>query len=126
MKTPEEIKKFLLHCAGGGACIECHYDGRDFPHCIARLLDDALALIQQLEAQGTKWISVAERLPEANAFVLMYTRGWMAEGIYNEVTGFEYYDKESKPWAWKKVDEIITHWMPLPEPPKEENHAQAD
>ena len=60
------------------------------------------------------WIPVTERLPEEGAEVLAWTE-----------SGFSYVD-----WCldgkWKVnslVDskhEHVTHWMPLPEPPKEE------
>ena len=35
----------------------------------------------------------------------------------------------TKPHFWsgpQNMDEIVTHWMPLPEPPKEENDAPTD
>ena len=61
-----------------------------------------------------KWIPVTERLPEDGTEVLAFNK-----------TGFAYVDC----WTdgkWKinsMVDEeheSVTHWMPLPEPPKEE------
>lgn len=78
--------------------------------------------ISQLESRIPRWISVEERLPEHRAFVLMHIPGCeLREGIYLGPTGFEYYDKAEKPWAWKNVDELVTHWMQLPQPPKEES-----
>lgn len=57
-----------------------------------------------------EWISVKDRLPEEDTWVLVYSR----QGRYTNL----------------KVDYIhggkwfhsfyVTHWMPLPEPPKEE------
>ena len=59
-----------------------------------------------------KWISVKERLPESSKNVLAYKsygQGYMVAS---------YFDGK-----WFPPDGIqfpvITHWMPLPEPPKE-------
>lgn len=54
METPDKIKKSMEHCAGSRPCAECAYDNRDFPYCIMRQRADALAYIQQLEAQNAE------------------------------------------------------------------------
>lgn len=64
MKTPDEIKKGLEHCSCGNPCVECLYDGRNFPLCIIRMLKDALAYIQQLEAERDAAISDMGTLAE--------------------------------------------------------------
>lgn len=51
MKTSEKVKKGIAHCIEIRACIECPYDGRDFPRCFERIGKDALAYIQSLEAR---------------------------------------------------------------------------
>ena len=64
-----------------------------------------------------EWISVKDRLPEKRDDVLL-CRKWWGEisnpqmGWYNEVSG---------KWFDLSNFEIcnVTHWMPLPEPPKE-------
>lgn len=54
-----------------------------------------------------KWISVKERLPKEKEHVLIWIKGlciiidWIVNG------------------KWVVSDEIVTHWMPLPEPPIE-------
>ena len=53
-----------------------------------------------------EWIPVSERLPEVNVPVLVY------DGKY--VDGREFYDLS---YVSKYG---VTHWMPLPEPPKGE------
>ena len=60
------------------------------------------------------WISVEERLPEIYEVVLIYVDGRMAQAALSYenrwyCTGFGTYIHDS----YK-----VTHWMPLPEPPK--------
>lgn len=61
------------------------------------------------------WISVEERLPEEDENVLVYGP-W---GIGNGYSLAFWYDS-----AWNDVDsgyplDNVSHWMPLPDPPKE-------
>ena len=58
------------------------------------------------------WISVKDRLPEKNVPVLVW-----------EKQGFAYVDMLEAECVWQIASTnyaIVTHWMPLPEPPKEE------
>lgn len=67
------------------------------------------------------WISTNDRLPENEQYVMLWTKtGVMKYAKYLN-------DEPHRPWiaydeygsirAW---DNVVTHWMPLPEPPKEE------
>lgn len=79
---------------------------------------DALAMaISALDNQvsSSKWIPVSERLPEAGDYVLVCDTREDWYGLW-EFSGAAWYDASYKPWG---IDEV-THWMPLPEPPKEE------
>lgn len=122
MKTPEEIKKWLECCSSAEImCGECPYyeDGVD---CDG-MEEDALAYIQQLEAQVPKWISVEERLPEISDVVLVIASGKPRENIelHDAFLIASFWGDEG--WIadgyeeWDAVN--VTHWMPLPEPPKE-------
>ena len=73
------------------------------------------------EAGKPKWIPVTERLPNGRYDVLV-SRTWWNErktptiGWYNEVAKKWYIITEDG----YRVNDKVTHWMPLPEPPKED------
>ena len=71
-----------------------------------------------------RWIPVTERLPIDEKPVLVYY-GFMRKG--NAVTGLRYtgtlsyFCFDHKPhWQRESTGLIVTRWMPLPEPPKED------
>lgn len=126
MKKPEEIKKGLECCANSSYCDEkCPY----FEECNEGLeshASDALALIQQLEAQVPRWIPVEERLPEDGEKVIVRgVRDGIQTGTYK---GHSAVDKHV--WWWKHNTYLkVAYWMPesmLPEAPKEEINEQAN
>ena len=62
-----------------------------------------------------KWIPVSERLPEKRETVLV------CDARENYMNAWEYLGRDE--WLWDSSiwrTEAITHWMPLPEPPKED------
>lgn len=134
MKTPEEIKKGLeLYLAGecfGEQHTNCPYV--DDKLCIMNICRDALAYITQLEARVPKWISVKDRLPEPYTDVLVIAHGWKNRSIYigrlgkvesqkSWLTGLTNKASDWTIWGFSYlVEPVVTHWMPLPEPPKEE------
>ena len=77
------------------------------------------------DCKTSDWISVEERLPYPNKDVLVF-RPNMAMQIL--VDSYEAYYGEDEEWheGWCRYgkdgygNNLITHWMPLPEPPKEE------
>ena len=130
MKTAEEIKKGLGMCGViRGRCKGCPYDGE--VECVSKHSADALAYIQQLEDQirdipkmVPKWISAEERLPDDDVNVLVYAIG----NNENDVIAMTSYTHNMlcygiegwrSPWQYFFAEYKITHWMPLPEPPKE-------
>lgn len=91
--------------------------------CYNKLKNDASNAIEELQAQLPKWISVEEKLPDFEGAVLCMRKSHIRVGLsYQEILYFDYDDQ------WFKdmfrdffVEEgCITHWMPLPEPPKED------
>ena len=65
-----------------------------------------------------RWIPVTERLPEKTGKYLVcgQWRGEPAETWVCELIAFG----KIKGWANEARNPAVTHWMPLPEPPKEE------
>lgn len=75
-------------------------------------------IIAQMPTVGG-WISVKDQLPENEQYVILWTKtGVMKYAKYLD-------DEPHRPWitydedgsirAW---DNVVTHWMPLPRPPK--------
>lgn len=75
-----------------------------------------------------EWSSVLDRLPKrmANKVIVCCKNGYVGFGHYEDYKGEKtWYNLESgKPFSAWDVDEdddhTVTHWMPLPEPPKED------
>ncbi len=72
-----------------------------------------------------KWISVKERLPEYGEYVLAYGYDCDEYG-YKVVRGCFYFgdEEDGESWFVRAIEIVIevTHWMPLPEAPKEDSH----
>lgn len=129
-KTPDEIKKGLECCAKSSleACEHCPYrkDCDNFE--AGNLYRDAIAYINKLEACVPKWISVNDRLPEPSTYVLALTAPG-ALSVGQNVIVADYIHPKSEDHgvfviAYTNYDDKdivpVTHWMQLPEPPKEE------
>lgn len=96
-------------------------------HSYARMLNQAAKRLKELDqAQSVtqdvtqsavnvsdtnvvKWIPVAERLPAQGQEVIVYTGNILSP----VVMAYKFWDKDFDTWLH------VTHWMPLPEPPKE-------
>lgn len=79
-----------------------------------------------------EWISVDDRLPSDEQDVLVMAHGWGGRLVYvgshkrveaqkSWLTGITNKSSEWLLWGWSYLKEpMVTHWMPLPEPPKGE------
>ena len=107
----------------------CEYGRPPYPVVTQEIIDRLAAyedtgLIPE-EVQAVRWIPVEERLPEENVTVLAFNADPHAEKYvlarYRTIVYLGRYwcqfDQEYDSWCascWK-----VTHWMPLPQPPKE-------
>ena len=143
MKTPDEIKKGLECCKPiwkndhWKTCDQsCPYVA-EAVFCRTMLNGDALGYISQLESQNRcfkeikescekrmiemaqrmpRWISVEERLPEDYEDVVIIMRDGASSwyrAAYREYGGWSF-------GGGRRVNDEVTHWMPIPQPPKEE------
>lgn len=76
--------------------------------------------IERMVVNGTpRWIPVTERLPEDAYPVLVTYLGYNDKLPRSDMVAMY----EEGDWYWyddeSKCKVIVTHWMPLPEPPKE-------
>jgi len=67
-----------------------------------------------------EWISVKERLPDFEGRLLVCYTMKLTQVIdamlyHKKENGFWIYSHEMKKLSW---NDYVTHWMPLPEPPK--------
>ncbi len=93
--------------------------------------DDALTAVLDLIADAptitppSEWVSVEERLPEFPNFLDHITvvtcdkNGYVMPMVRERtLVGYEWTERWLFPWHEIYVGPEITHWMPLPKPPK--------
>lgn len=93
--------------------IACHTEFYDNAEIYTDYDETAKGMYAKGYRKQSEWISVKERLPETDKKVLVcYSNGSMDIAKYIRADGFEFWFEET---TFRKH---ITHWMPLPEPPK--------
>lgn len=98
------------------------------------VVDDNVEQAEYLIEHGVtvqEWISVEDRLPSDEQDVLVIAHGWGGRLVYvgshkrveaqkSCLTGITNKSSEWLLWGWSYLKEpMVTHWMPLPQPPKE-------
>ena len=123
--TRKEIIKALRCCNSDDGCRGCPLEMADLPQgtCVDKVLFAAADLLEQ-DAEKTSWISVKDRLPEREQhdYVLVCCTMNVTSTInYENAVTMAYVCEEG--FMDVELNEVITrgvtHWMPLPEPPKE-------
>ena len=104
-------------------CKDCEF-AKNIDGCVRRQKE---IIADHLIAHGVtvqEWISVDDRLPENDVMVIGYTPcdGFMFVGYYHEEPKYDL-----KVWriitamrSTKVMKKKVTHWLPLPQPPKGE------
>lgn len=112
----DELVNVLRGCVLSKPCEACPYYDKSRPSEKCMTLNaDAADAIDALDKP--QWIPVTERLPQDGERALVMR--------YDSVTSVQFYDLlwfENGEW-WNRHfagDYAVTHWMQLPEPPKEE------
>ena len=90
--------------------------GKGEEKCVLELLDVA-DTIEALEAAQPKWISVKEKLPENDDNYLVFT----SDKNVAEIATY-YGDGEWLTHDLTNLTPLVTHWMPLPVPPRSDDH----
>lgn len=97
------------------------------------MFDTLKDMLDELESENQEycWISVKERLPERQKPVLVYVPSYSDEDEeYIGHVAMSYYTHSANGGYWAGTDGNVygaigiihepSHWMPLPEPPKED------
>lgn len=79
------------------------------------------ARIAELEAKQ-RWIPVSERLPEVEVNVLAAVYDASNSSVSMQILK---HHGEGKWFFWDTCYYVVTHWMPLPEPPEDNNNDPA-
>lgn len=117
----EELATALRICAGSESecdscpCVYIAESGTNCDDYAKRKAADMLEkLAAEKEAQKPERISVKDRLPEKNSIVLVC----MDNGQYKVV--LTSYLSNNGEWVSYDKNRKVTHWMPFPDPPKED------
>ena len=104
-------------------------EAREYPDwkAVSALRCAKKELLKEIDFCG-KWISVKDRLPEDPPWEAKWVAVWFGNGseIHTEAPCIGKYNTYARTWlvlgkALGADTDImkVTHWMPLPEPPKE-------
>lgn len=99
-----------------------YYAGLRGKEAAIKAVEDAciLAVAVLREQEERRWIPVTDRLPEkTDRFMCTYKFNSNSEMQF--VGDLYYFDSDKYPnWQYESDGLIVTHWMPMPEPPKED------
>ena len=122
---PEELVKALRYCSNDYPCKTCPVElqkdestciGVLFKHCIDQIERDQKEIADLREKQ--QWIPVTERMPERDIQVI----GWYKDNPFSQYRlGVVAWNGNG--WIFVYAHRYVTdvtHWMPLPQPLKEE------
>ncbi len=120
----ESLYRDILQAADAIETLATNYDAStdimkhqtEYIEGLERERDSANEAATALYSAMPKWIPVTERLPENGAHVLVTRFDYITNTPFVDLLWFDNS-------FWNRLysgDYAVTHWMPLPEPPKEE------
>ena len=94
-------------------CIECHlfYTRMD---CRNQYIAEKLYNAGYRKENQGEWVSVDDRMPEISGKYIVCTKN---DKVY-QTKFYSYTENKGGHWGQKDKGRSITHWMPLPKPPK--------
>ena len=116
----EEMAKDLRETAPD-YCESWHCKGCQYEEYGEGYVCDSIQQAEKMIAKGYRkqsgWVSVKERLPEKDGMYIVHTKNLTGHSPLGlNVFVAEYILSDFVFYGWE--DNRITHWMPLPEPPK--------
>ena len=106
----------------------CKYGSSPYPVVTQEIIDRLAAYedtgLTPEEVQQMRWIPVEERLPgDSDGAVLLTNEKTVITGYRNQLFGLDGQHGIFAPAIKKGGGYMqVTHWMPLPKPPKEASH----
>lgn len=126
MPDRNKVMRGLQQCIDGECGPSCPYSKECGEPGAPRVMGDALALLVDppvaltiIKDREPQWIPVTERLPENDSGVLAF----YDDGIESRIIPATFHPKSG--WydcLFNMPSENISYWMPLPEPPKEDEN----
>lgn len=120
-KQIEEMARIVCFGSKQGSCEDCmrnqiiHFKECEWKTRIAeRLFNEGY--------RKQAWISVDERTPSESGKYLVCT----INGKVYQTKFYSYPENKGGHWGQKDKGKTITHWMPLPQPPKEKKNEQRE
>ena len=102
----------------GIQCVNSCVDAYISPYLL-KAIDFAVAALREQEER--RWIPVTERLPKPKHEI--DERNWylvaLSNGVVKELA-YEFHKHSIFGYGWRETAYPVTHWMPMPKPPKGE------
>ena len=97
-------------------------DGDALKQDLTRFYDNEVTAKQLIDEQPTVggWVSVEDRVPESNEIVLALAYDKDGDAYMTTVVRYPCGDWDSVDDYFNQSDYEVRYWMPLPEPPKED------
>ena len=126
MTDREKLIEVLMH-------LDRHIQNRDeYGICctsdIAEAIETVVGMLKNQDANGvtldnqvssSKWIPVTERLPEKFGEYIVAVK--TVDGVvYSDYADYDLFQQRWRTGLYFEIGSNVTHWMPLPEAPKED------